>query len=109
MTLNHYKWLEAHWPDVVRALGGDPADDWQFSPGLIGAHGDKFWCEKAAWEARGIPFHHGVAIGLMTYTKLFASHVRDTPSGWVDVREWIAQTYPRFRVTLSAIPDTEAA
>lgn len=106
--LNHYKWLESNWEAIVAALGGDPANTWLFSKGLIGAHGDKFYCAMSDWERSGIPFHHGVAIGLMTHTPLFGKEVRSTPSGWVDVFAWVAAAYPRFRDSLSAIPDTES-
>jgi hypothetical protein len=105
MSFSHYDWLDAHWWEVVKACGGDPESRHAFTSGLIGAHGDKFWTSRSDWEKAEIPFHHGVALALMTYTPLFRDEVGETAGGWVTRKDWVTQNYHRFQDRLREIPD----
>lgn len=103
---SHFEWLATNWAEIITALGGDPvAGGAQFSNSLIDAHGDKYYGYKKKWAEHGIPFHHGVALALMTHTPIFSDQVRRTPSGWVVPGDWVTSNYHRFRARLSAIPD----
>lgn len=105
--VNHYKWLEKHLPDIFRALGLR----WDFYYGIVGAHGDKFYQYRKAFDDAGIPFPHGCAIGLLSYVHPYGDEVRETKNGWVSVDEWIVKNYERFKPVLPPVdpndPDTK--
>lgn len=110
--ISHYDWLNAHWEEVVLAVGGDPNHQ-LLHRGLISAHGDKVWCCQSEWEEAGIPFHHGVALYLMGRTHVFRGVGFDakdvmgnTPTGYVSPGDWVVATYPQFKSALSVIPAT---
>jgi len=90
--INHYDWLDENLPDVFKKAGIHI----DYHQGVITAHGDKCYGYKSQWEEAGIPFEHGVAIYLLTYFNPYASEVRETENGWVEVGEWVAQNYKRF-------------
>ena len=105
--VNHYKWLDKHLPGIFEALGLN----WNDNAGIVGAHGDKFYGYRYVFEEHGIPFPHGVAIGLLSYVPPYEKEVRETKDGWVPVDQWIVDNYERFRAVLPPVdpddPDTK--
>ncbi len=92
--MNHYDYLDKHLMAFMEAAGVSPG---QASLGLIVAHGDKFYSCESRFEAAGIPFEKGVAIGLLTYVHPFAQECREQPGGtWVDPIQWIIDNAHRF-------------
>ena len=90
--MNHYEWLDKYLPEIFKLLN----INWDWNAGIIGAHGDKCYSYKSAWEENGIPFEHGVAIYLLTYCRPFAKEVRDVGGKWVDVNCWVMDNYQKF-------------
>jgi hypothetical protein len=91
MYENHYDYLNKHLKVFFDALGIP------YSPGIIGAHGDKAYGYRGEWKDAGIPFHKGVAVYLLTHENPFSKEVRDTPNGWVAPVDWVVQNYHRFK------------
>lgn len=96
MTENHYEWLDANFAQFLVALGLSK----EFSYGMATAHGDKASTYRLDWEKAGVPFNHGVAIFLLSYLRQYRPEVRNTPSGWVDVGQWVIDNYNRFKSQL---------
>jgi len=90
---SHYAWLDKNLKTIFERVG--IADRW--SPGFVGAHGDKCYSYRYDWDKAGIPFEHGVAMYLLTYVTPFRQEVRETVEGWVDPSKWIMDNYARFK------------
>lgn len=99
---NHYTWLEQHLPSFFTALG----INWDWHGGIISAHGDKCYSYRQMWEDNGVPFYHGVAIYLLTYTSQYSNEVRNTDDRWVDPGQWVVDNYERFKHLLVEIPQS---
>jgi hypothetical protein len=105
MRVNHYKWLEKHFPDFIeKLLGGDAA---LHCKGLIGAHGDKCYSYKERFQNHGIPFPHGVTMYLLCRLSPYSSEVRDTENGWVDPFDWIISNKDNYIHLLNPIDETD--
>lgn len=91
--MSHYDWLNENLKEFFDGVGINI----DYHKGVIVAHGDKCYGYKHAWEQAGIPFEHGVAIYLLTYFNPFADEVRQTDDGWVDVKQWVIDNYPKFK------------
>jgi hypothetical protein len=91
--INHYKWLEEHLPSFYKRLGMEQ----DYSSGIITAHGDKCYSYERTWDEHGIPFHHGVAIYLLSYERQYSKQVRNTANGWVRPDDWVIANYPLFK------------
>lgn len=103
---NHYTYLEAHFDDFLEALDIDRGYG---GPGMFAAHGDKAYQYRGEWEAKGIPFFHGVSIILLTYIPKYSSEVRATPNGWVAPHAWVIANYDKghkFLEQLSALENS---
>lgn len=92
--INHYQWLEINFEKFLINIGLDHPHDYN---GLITADGDKCYGYRSEWEKNNIPFHHGVAIYLLTNISPFSKEVRDTKKGWVAPKEWVIQNYNNFK------------
>lgn len=104
-NINHYDWLDEHFKDFAIQVGAE----WMGCDGIIPAHGDKCYGYESRWEHHGIPFHHGVAIYLLTYLNPFCDEVRQTKDGWVNVDDWIVNNYYRFDMQLKEIDLEESS
>lgn len=96
MKINHYKWLEKHFPAFAYKVGLRGWTSESQASGILAAHGDKCYGYKYTWEKAGIEFPHGVAIYLLTYEKPFWDEVRETKDGWVSPLEWVITNKDRF-------------
>ena len=97
-----YRWLEDNLPTFFRAVGQRRSEH----QGLITDYGDKCYQYRESWKRDGIPFCHGAAIYLLSYTYPYNMQVRDTKDGWDDVETWVARNYAKFRKHLPpADPD----
>lgn len=90
--INHYNWLEKHFPEFLEKIGLDFAN----CPGIVGAHGDKCYGYRYIWKEKGIPFHHGAALYLLTYLSPYNKEVRETDNGWVAPDQWVIDNYSKF-------------
>lgn len=91
--MSHYDWLQKNLSTFFERVGVD----FDQNAGIIGAHGDKGYGYRWRWEEHGIPFEHGMAIYLLTYTRPFSHEVRETGSTWVDPAQWVIDNYERFK------------
>jgi len=98
--MNHYTWLDSHFPEFLKKLGIDFNTK---CPGIISAHGDKCNGYFSRWESAGIPFPHGVALYLLTYLRPYEDEVRETDKGWVDPCKWVIENYSRFKELLPVV------
>jgi hypothetical protein len=89
---SHYEWLEKNLPEFLKRVGVK----WSCCCGIISAHGDKFYSQKELFKRFGLPFEHGVAIGLLTYLRPWEDECRTTKNGWVSLDTWIENNYKRF-------------
>lgn len=97
--MSHYDWLNQNFELFCKSAGVDDDEH----RGLIGAHGDKCYGYRHAWEDAGIPFEHGVAIFLLTYVNPYGKEVRETENGWVNVMQWVLDNYSRFKPFLPPV------
>jgi hypothetical protein len=105
MSVNHYPYLEAHLPTVLKTLGQEVS-----AISMITGDGDKCYGYSDMWERRGIPFPHGAAIYLLSYLSPYNKECRQTQTGWVPVQDWVANNYHpgdghEFSKILPAIDD----
>lgn len=94
--MSHYKWLDDHleafWINVFgKGLSATGCG------GIISAHGDKVYQYKKYWEESGVPFYHGAAIYLLTYTK----ELGETPKHLSN--QWVVDNYQRYKSLLPSI------
>lgn len=68
--------------------------------GIIDAHGDKCYQYADKWEDASIPFPHGVAMYMLTYTKLM-----DRPKH--ESGEWVIKNYPTYEGLLPDLDETD--
>lgn len=94
--MSHYKYLDEHleafWLNV---RGRTLEEDW--AAGIVSAHGDKGYGYRSDWEQAGIPFEHGMAIYLLTYTDTLGN----TPKH--ESCQWVIDNYDRFKQFLPAV------
>jgi hypothetical protein len=95
---NHYSWLTKYFNKFANKAGLKGDNDY-----LIGTHGDKCVQAKPIWISRSIPFHHGVAIYLLTYRRPYSKEVRVTEKGWIDPFKWVINNYQRFSSILEEV------
>jgi hypothetical protein len=90
---NHYTFCEQHLAAFFEAVGLK-ADD---TEGLLVAHGDKFYQYRCDFEAAGLHFYHGVAIGLLVYFPPFRAEVYGS-NGFIKrpIPEWVVENKRRF-------------
>lgn len=94
--MNHYDWLEKFFQPFVDQTEAKGIN----AKGSIVAHGDKAYSYQNVWEEQGVPFHHGVALYLLTYLPPYSREVRETPKGWVAPVNWVSDNYVRFKSLL---------
>lgn len=99
---NHYTWLEQNLFPFLRKLGVSE-DVISWNQGIISSHGDKCYGYRNYWKEKGVPFHHGVALYLLTYIHPWSEKVRATPAGWVDPWRWVIDNYQRYEMALMAV------
>lgn len=97
--INHYKWLDKHLPEFWLKVFGKSLQD-SGCVGIISAHGDKGYQYKGSWESEGIPFPHGMAMYLLTYTDLM-----DMPKH--DSKNWVLENYPKYVHLLPEIDEND--
>ena len=83
--MNHYDWLDDNLEKFFYNIGVEI----DYHQGLITAHGDKCYDYEDTWKKHGIPFHHGVAIYLLSYIKPYDNESRETDNGWMPVNKWV--------------------
>lgn len=99
--VNHYKWLDKHlnqfWIDVF----GKSLND-LFCGGIVSAHGDKGRGYMRKWQESGIPFVHGMALFMLTYTNIMDEEKHKSC-------EWVINNYEKYSKHLPDIDldDTE--
>lgn len=87
---NHYKWLKTHLNDFWLKVFNKSLEE-TYCAGIIETHGDKGTQYRKVWEKHGIPFYHGMAIYLLTYT----SELGDTPKHLSC--QWVIDNYSKYR------------
>lgn len=101
--MSHYDYLDREFMPfyhrICEAEGVQP--NHAVNEGIIVAHGDKCYSSQNDWEEHGLAFEQGVAIYLLSYIYPWAGEVRDTPKGWVDVKQWVVDNKDRFLPYLS--------
>lgn len=101
--MNHYDYLEENFEKFLTILGYPTL--FQENAGVIVSHGDKCYGYRGAWEEAGIPFHHGVALYLLTYLRPWSEEVRDIFNPFcMPAKDWVVREYEVFR---SAFEDIE--
>ena len=97
--VNHYKWLDKHLPTFWYAVFGASLEDTGCA-GIVSAHGDKGYQYKGEWERAGIPFPHGMALYLMTYTDKM-----DRPKH--ESSEWVIENYTHYVDLLPTVDEND--
>lgn len=93
-TVDHYKWLDQHLSAFFTNVGLNP----ELAVGCGAAHGDKCYGYRDSWAEHSIPFHHGVAIYMLTYFAPFSAEVRVYHLGnWVNPGTWVIENYEEFK------------
>ena len=86
---SHYDYLDEMLnPFWMEVFGETEAR--MFCGGMVSAHGDKAYSYRSDWDDHGIPFHHGVLLFLLTYTK----ERGETPKH--KSCEWVIENYARY-------------
>ena len=98
--VNHYKWLDKHLDSFWKAVFNKDLND-SGCGGIISAHGDKGQCYKRKWEKASIPFPHGMALYMLTYT----SEIGDTPK--YESCQWVIDNYEKYKPLLPEIDDSD--
>lgn len=94
--MSHYTWLDANLNEFwVKVFGKDLESTG--CAGIISAHGDKCYQYRDVWSTAGIPFYHGVAIYLLTYT----NELGDFPKSQSCI--WVINNYEKYKPLLNAI------
>jgi hypothetical protein len=88
--INHYDYLDKNFFDFLRKLGLSE-DTIEGNCGIVRAHGDKGYGYRYFWEEKGIPFHKGMALYLLSYIRPFSKTCRETEKGWVDPGKWVVK------------------
>lgn len=96
---SHYKWLDAHLNDFWVAVIGESLSE-SGCAGIVSAHGDKAYSYRKAWTKAGIPFPHGVALFLLSYTSYADGY--DSPT-----RDFVIEVYPQLRHFLPDVTETD--
>ena len=87
--MNHYDWFDENLNDFWLKVFNKSLDETGCA-GIISAHGDKGYQYRDEWEENGIPFPHGMALYMLTYTK-----VMDKPK-W-ESRSWVIDNYSKYK------------
>lgn len=86
---SHYDYLSEMLNPFWYQVFGKTADQmWQ--GGMVTAHGDKAYGYKDQWQKHNIPFHHGVLLFLLSYTKEYG----DRPKH--ESVDWVVEVYPKY-------------
>ena len=93
--INHYKWLEKYLPQFWRAVFDKSLDDMGYA-GIICAHGDKAYQYRDEWEDAGIPFPHGVALFMLTYTEKMDRPKHESCEWVIDNYQWYVDLLPEI-------------
>ena len=94
--INHYKYLEKYFQTIVENFG---LNSRFVNNGLISAHGDKCYGYKDFWEERGIEFHHGATLYILSHTVLFQEDTR------ANIGEWVVRMYEEHENKLPKIDE----
>lgn len=97
--VNHYKWLDKHLDNFWISIFGKSLND-SGCGGIITDHGDKGRCYDRKWKKEGIPFAHGMALYMLTYT----SELGDTPKH--ESCQWVIDNYDKYKAFL---PEVDAS
>ena len=98
--MNHYEFIEKHGPKFSEMLGIDNVAT------MSGAHGDKCYQYRDAWEKQQIPFGIGCLVYLLTYVSPYSETVRSTDSGFVPPCDWVIyqiKNNPKIKEAIAAI------
>lgn len=94
-AVNHYYWLDKHlnefWLNVFSKSLSDT-----FCCGIVASHGDKGYGYIKKWAENGIPFPHGMAMYMLTYTSVMDEEKHKSC-------EWVIDNYPKYRQHLPDI------
>lgn len=80
-----YRYLDRVMAGLIVLLGMR----WEDNAGIVAAHADKCDQYRSTWEKAGIPYHHGAALYLLSYTSRYADSVRQTPRGFIPPAQWV--------------------
>lgn len=97
--INHYKWLDTHLDEFWMAVFGENLKD-TLCAGIVSAHGDKGYQYKNKWKNAGIPFPHGMALFMLTYTDKM-----DRPK--YESCQWVIDNYNRYVDLLPEIDEND--
>ena len=88
-TLNsHYDYLKLVIDNFSKLVFGEK-HHLMMNSGMVVAHGDKGGCYKGSWEEHNIPFHRGMLMYLLTYTKAMDEEKHKSC-------EWVIDNYPKY-------------
>lgn len=91
-SLSHYNYLDIVFKEFSEELLGEDLSSFTV------AHGDKSRQYKTYWEQHGVPFFHGAAIHLLSYTKLMDREKHLT-------KEFVVDKYPEFKPLLDKLDE----
>lgn len=97
--INHYKWLDKHLDSFWMLVFNEQLCD-SGCAGIISSHGDKGYQYRDEWNENGIPFPHGMALYMLTYTNKM-----DKPKH--ESCEWVIENYPKYKTFLPEIDETD--
>lgn len=91
--INHYKWLDKHLPQFWMAVFGKSLEETGCA-GIVHAHGDKGYQYRSTWEDAGIPFPHGMAMYMLTYTEKMDAPKHESCQWVIDNYHWYVDLLP---------------
>lgn len=93
--INHYKWLDKHLNTFWIAVFGQTLEEYGFA-GVVGAHGDKGSQYKDEWLEQQIPFPHGMALYMLTYTDKMDRPKYESAEWVIDNYKWYVDLLPEI-------------
>lgn len=88
-TLNsHYDYLKLVIDNFSKLVFGEK-HHFMMNSNMVVAHGDKGGGYSSLWGEQGIPFHRGMLIYLLTYTKAMDAEKHKSC-------EWVIENYPKY-------------
>lgn len=91
--INHYKWLDKHLETFWQAVFGQSLAE-SGCAGIVSAHGDKGYQYESDWEDAGIPFPHGMAMYMLTYTNKMDRPKHESCEWVIDNYHWYVDLLP---------------
>lgn len=85
---SHYDYLKLVIVNFSKLVFGEK-HHFMMNSGMVVAHGDKGDCYKRSWEEHNIPFHRGMLMYLLTYTKVMDDEKHKSC-------EWVIENYPKY-------------